>query len=289
MAKKKTEEDTQENTMRKDMQDELKDYVDKHLKIELIGYVDEKIKNEFLDELGKSHKRLIKEKNKKILSKNICIVLLLGIILFLIYQLYELQYFNRFFVKENNTKIIEKIEEPKEKTEEKKKIPSLEELKDKYSSLLDPYCLNSNSPYIKDYYDGNLTPEIKQSFIMNNLDFSKFEVEEDYYVIDEILFQEENNILFNEQEQFSTFDYNGNRIRYINKMKSYMTDTLIQKEECNIEKTIIDIKEQDNQVLITTQEGKWKEDQIVNVITEGTELSTITYVFEEQKLISIKK
>ncbi len=283
MAKKKVEEvQVPEEIMKKDIQAELTDYVDNHLKKELIGYVDEKIKQEFLDELGKSHKRVIKEKNKKILYKNISIILLLGIIVFLTYQLYELNYFNQFFVKEETKTIEERPKESKEIVqEEEEKLPSLEELKAKYESLLTPYCFNSQSNYLKDFYEGKLSSEIKHYFVMNHLDFNSFEQEEDYYVIAEETIQKEYQNLFKDEEQASSFEYNGTKIRYINKLDSYMTDTMIQKMKCDIIRNIIEIQEKGNQVLITTEETaiEWEENTV----------NTITYVFEDNKLVSLMR
>ena len=68
------------------------------IKEELNKYIDDKIKKEFTAELERSHKRLLREKNIKILTKNIIITFLLLIIVYLVYVLNDNDYFDKFFV-----------------------------------------------------------------------------------------------------------------------------------------------------------------------------------------------
>ena len=63
------------------------------IKEELEKYVDEKINKTFIDELDKSNRRLLREKSRKIIVKNIVILILLAIIGFLIYLLFSNNYF----------------------------------------------------------------------------------------------------------------------------------------------------------------------------------------------------
>ena len=60
-----------------------------------------------------------------------------------------------------------------------------------------------------------------------------------------------------------------------------MTDTMIQKMKCDIIRNIIEIQEKGNQVLITTEETaiEWEENTV----------NTITYVFEDNKLVSLMR
>ena len=142
MVKKKKEETKAIETKKKTKNILLEEVVDvETIRKELKDYVDERVNQTFIDELDKSNKKLIREKNKKILWKNVVIVLLLLIIGFLVYLLYTNNYFDKVFNKENpieekENKENKEKETPKDKKEEVKE-PSQEELKKTYAKLLD--------------------------------------------------------------------------------------------------------------------------------------------------------
>ena len=73
-----------------------KDLVDiSKVKEELTDYVNIQIQKNFTAELERANKRLIKEKNKKIMKKNIIILLLLILVGYLVYLLYDNRYFDK--------------------------------------------------------------------------------------------------------------------------------------------------------------------------------------------------
>ena len=117
------------------------------IKDELKEYVDLQIKKGFNEELEKANKRLIREKNKKIIFKNITIIILLALVCFLLFLLYKANYFNKYFTNDNvvSENVVEKTE--KEKVEEKEEV-TLQTLINQYSYLLDNIYIDENSIYI---------------------------------------------------------------------------------------------------------------------------------------------
>ncbi len=271
------------------------------IKEELKDYVDLQIKKGFNEELEKSNKRLIREKNKKILFKNIVIIILLALVCFLLFLLYKSKYFNKYFINENTTtnNVIEKTE-TNNKDDTKEEI-SLQTLINQYSYLLDNIYISENSEYISDYYNGKFTNEIKSYIALNNLNKEYMTTEEDYNIFSEDKFKEIYEKLFDNFENVS-FDYNGNKIRYLSMMKSYISNNLINNEGTNIKKEIIDIKVNDN-IVITTIEGLILDGKLYRVLDNAeienynnedlikyeNVLDKVIYTFKDGKLINIEK
>lgn len=281
------------------------------IKSELKEYVDEQINKTFIDELDKANRKLIREKNRKIIWKNIFIIILLLIIGFLLFVMYHYDFFDKFLNKEPNTEEKEKKEEniekedkPEEKKEEKeKKEPTLDELKKKYSSLLDNYYVTDSSIYLSDYYDGKLTIDMMKYMTINSFNFSSLEKEEDYNIIKESTFQTMFEKLFDEDYVSGTFNYDENKLRYVKPMESYMSENVLVREDNNIEREIKDIKVVNDKVQIMTVEGVVKDNKLYNILTNDEvieyngsslikyekELNTLIYTFKDNKLIGLSK
>ena len=298
MPKKKIEETNKE---------ELKEDINKNLKEELLEElnieIDNKIKIAVNNELDKTNKKIIKSKNRKLFFKNIIIIILLVLIVYLLYLLKTVHYFDKYFISDN---VVVEKETSKEETNEKKEEPvkenkpSLNELKEKYASLLNNIYLNESSKYINVFYEGNLTNEIKQYFVINSL--KELPIEEDYNIIDNNSFKKEYEKLFDDEYVPINFEYNDNLIRYISKLEAYLSDKLITKNNTSIVKEIIKITESDNEIKITTIEGLKREDKVFNILTKEevceekeilkneSKLNKITYIFnKDNKLIKIEK
>lgn len=308
MVRKKKEETKAIETKKKAKNILLEEVVDvETIRKELKDYVDERVNQTFIDELDKSNKKLIREKNKKILWKNVVIVLLLLIIGFLVYLLYTNNYFDKVFNKENpieekENKENKEKETPKDKKEEVKE-PSQEELKKTYAKLLDNYYVTDNSTYLVDFYDGKLTSDMMKYMTLNTFDFSTFTREEDYNIIKESTFKTMYEKLFNDDYMSSSFDYDDNKVRYVKQMDAYMTSTILVREESNIKREIKNIKVDAGEVIITTIEGIVKDGKLYNVITEKEieefkndslikyekDLNKLVYTFKDNKLISLSK
>ena len=271
------------------------------IKDELYDYTDEVVRRYYLQEIEKTNKIIIREKNKKILFRNFLITLLLLIIVYLLYLLTTVNYFSRFNIDNNTSETIE-TKPVKEETKESKSEPTLEELKERYEYLLNNILIDENSKYTKDYYDGNLTNELKNYLSLNNVDMSKIDEIDDYNMFSDIILKSAYEELFNDTYKSTTFNYNGNQVRYISKLNSYISTSLIKKTESNIKREIIAINIENNRILITTVEGLIKEDKLYNpkdnvevpnykkdsLLNYQDKLAKLIYTFENDKLINIK-
>ena len=255
-------------------------------KQELTDYIDKTVKKEINDELDKTYKKLIREKNKKIIFRNIVILILLAIIYFLFYLLYSNNYFKKYTQNKVEVKKVEKVNIEKKKEE---KENNLDDLKEKYSYLLDNIYINDKSEYLKVFYEGKLTDELKSYITLNTVNF---ETNDNIIIIDEDTFKESYEKIFNDYKNID-FIYNGNEVKYIEKIKSYMINNKIEKNTTRIKREIIDIKENDN-IEITTKEAIYKHDKVYNILTnkeiDEDNYTKITYIFnKDNKLIEIRK
>lgn len=271
------------------------------VKEELKDYVDISIKKSMKDELEKSSKRLIREKNKKILIRNIVILILIVIIGFLLFLMYKNKVFNRYLGCEVPTNVTTQKQTVNIIDKEEEKEASLEDLISEFSFLLNKVVIHENSSYINDYYSGNLSNELKNYLAFNNLDINTLGEEENYNLFDSSLLRNEYNKLFDTDYEPTSFNYLDERVRYLNKMDSYITDRLLDSSVSNIKREIIDVNAVDDTVIITCVEGVVKDSHLYNVLskkeveyTKGSladyekSLTKITYTFVKGKLNSIK-
>lgn len=277
------------------------------LKDELKDFITLEIRKEFNTEVEKTNKRLIKEKNKRLIFKNIIILFLIVLIGFLLYLMYNDGYFKRLFNK--NSEIIDtsniskdkenKNDVPDEKELEKEKKKTQEELKREYSYLLDDIYINENSIYLEDYYNGELSNELKNYLALNLIDFRSLIKEEDYNIIDDDTLKIKYNKLFNDEYISTNFNYNGNEIRYINRIGSYISDKILENSNSNIVKEITNINKDENEVIIETIEYLSKDNKIYNILTkeeiEGNisdnfdKLTNVKYTFSNLSLTKIER
>lgn len=270
----------------------------KELKKEINEYIDQEIKKGFISEIDKSNKRLIKEKNRKILTRDIIIVLLVAFSGYLLFILYDNNYFDKYLRKSSNSNI---TIETKEKKEEKNE-PTLDELKEKYGYLLDNVYINQDSDYINEYYDGNLTDELKNYLSLNQVNFDRLTTEDDYNMLDNRVLEDSYKNIFNTSYSAKTFKYNGNSVRFISKLDSYITSSILNKNDNNIKREIINIEIKNDNVEITTIEGIVNDNKVINPVSkeevgEGSnlldyqdKLAKLTYTFnKDKKLINLNK
>lgn len=266
------------------------------VKNELKDYVTLEIKKQYNEELDKVTRRLIKEKSKKIIFKNIFIILLILIIMFLLYLMYNDGYFNRIFNKNGET--VNPIDKPKENNsdnpKEEDKKPTLEDLKKEYAPLLANVYINEKSIYLNDYYEGKLYDEIKNYLALNLVDFRELNKEDDYNIISDDILRIKYNKIFNGEYKSVNFDYNGNTIRYINVINSYVTNTLLEEEKTNIRRDITNIIVDGEKVLIETDEYLFKDNKRYAIMTnkEITELNDgvmhMIYTFDKGNLVGLE-
>jgi len=269
------------------------------IKDELTDYINIQIKKSFNLELENANKRLIREKNKAIITKNIIILILICLIGFLLYLLYDNNYFDKYFSSDPEIIKVNENDLTENKNEETLKR---NELINEYGYLIDNIIINEESIYVNDYYSGNLTTELKNYLTLNMVNFNELFIENDYNIIDNSYFIEYYNKLFIDEYESNTFEYNGIEVRYIQKLESYITDNILVSRETNIKKEIIDVEVNEEEVIITSVEGIVKDDKLYNIISlkvidnykkdslanYESELNKVIYTFKDNKLISIK-
>ena len=298
-TKKETKSEPKKVTKKKKVE-EVQETVDvEEIKKELTIYIDKEIKRNFLNEIEKANKKVIREKNKKIFMKNIIILILIAVIGFLLYQLYNVNYFDKYFIHDNKTTNTE-LKETKS-NDSKEKDPTKEEVKNKYKYLLDNISINEKSKYLDNYYNGDLTNELKCYLTLNSMDFNKLSLDKNYSVIKEDDFINYYNKLFDNDYSSTDFDYNGKKITYIPTLSSYVITNKLNKDKSNIVRVITDVKVNGDEITIKTLEAVVKDNQVYDV-TSSTELGSytnnlnkysdklnkVTYTFKDNKLINLK-
>lgn len=249
----------------------------KEIKKELVEYAQNKLDSNIEELVKDVDKKVIKEKNKTILKKNFIILLLVIICGYLIYMMYSIGAFDKYFNHTNEVKTeVAVAEDIKEETEEEK----LQKQKEKYSYLLDNINIYNNSDYLEDYYNGNLTEELKLSLAFADVDKNKLVSEDTTIVL------KSEDLKTSYQDLFGTtpylnksFMYNGNRVNYI-KISDiyYMEQPILEGTNITREITKIDSK---NNIVITTIEASVIEGIVYNPKT-GEEIGTL----EDQETIS---
>ena len=244
--------------------DDYKDQIDKYIK--------ERAEKELASETVKIYKRQIHQKNISNLIKDIIIIALIAVIGFGIYYGYNHDWFNINQNKEENNNIINnnsnnnnennKKEENKESEDEG---PSLDELINKYGDLLDNINMYDNSIYLKDYYNGNLTDSLKLSLAYNLIKEDSVFLDESSLYFEEDVLEDAYSELFNGEMKLVAFNAHNVNYQYLKVKNIYFgvgTLTLGNK----VDKEIIDIKEEDNKIIITTIEGLIKNNKLYNVL-----------------------
>ena len=271
---------------------------------ELKRYVDDKIREELVEGIERTNKRVIREKNRTIAVKNFFIIILFCAIVFLLYLLNSVNYFDKYLKKTNvNTPTIQEQETTTTKPVEEVKVPTLDELKDKYSYLLGGIVIDETSLYLEDYYNGDITDSLKKYLALNVIDKEKITNETTYSIITDEALKASYASLFDDDYVGADFDFNGNTIRYIDKLESYISSLTIEHKISNIKREITDIVVNDNVISIATVEGVLLENKLYNVLTKEevkeykqdeltkyeNKLNKLTYTFKDGKLVSIIK
>lgn len=258
----------------------------------------QKIRKEFIEEIEKVEKKTIREKNRKIFFKDFLLLICLGVIIFLLYLMYQNHYFDSYFP----------INCPEESVVEKEEgtssiQPSFDELKKTYASYLDPYTISSDSFYVENLYQGQLTNELMNYYTLNSMDFSKLEKEDDYQLISQKEFMKACSSLFVDECSMKSFDYNGNKVRFFSKLDSFVTDSFLEKENSLVQREITDVQVKGDLVVISTLEGVSNEGKLSTIYPKGwtgeyhgesfltfrDHLNSLVYTFQNKKLKSIEK
>ena len=256
------------------------------IKKELKDYVTIEIKNNFNNEIEKANKRLLREKNKKIITRDIIIIILLAVIGYLVYLLYSNNFFDKYVKNNNNTnnntnssEVINNNEENTKKEEVHE--PTLEELTSKYGYLVNNIYVNEKSEYLDDYFNANLTTELKNYITLNSINSDDIASEEEISVITDEVFKKAYEKIFNDDYEHKSFIYNGNEIKFVTFMKSYISDKVIDSNSTKVDRMITDVEVKDDTVVISTVEA---------IMVDGTnKITNLKFTFKNDRLIKLEK
>ncbi|MBR3210011.1 MAG: hypothetical protein IKF82_07105 [Bacilli bacterium] len=265
MAKKddKEKEENKEKEVKQIKADDLLDINVSGVKEELTNYMMNVIDKEVNKAVEKSTKKLVRHKNIIIIRRDIYIVILLIICLFLGYCLLTKSDIDIDISSKRETLETTNSEVEKEESVSDEK----EELKEKYKHLTDDIFINEESPYLKDFYDGNLSDELKLYLAVNNINEDKIILEDDTLYIDEADLKEVYNLLFVDEFAPKSFKYGDLNFKYLSK-GLFLAEGKHSKEKTNIVKNIIDVKEDGDSLEITTVEGLIKDDKLYNIVSD---------------------
>jgi len=202
------------------------------------------LKKEIDSEIKKNSRRNIRGKRGKIFRRDIIIVVLLLVIAYLVYYMYNHNYVN-FSINTNMNNV--------ELTNDKKIVKS----KDDYSYLLDSVNVklpfeNNNSLYLylKDYNESNINDSIKLTIAYNYLNKDEFSADEIYDAYIK---------LFNTDKNFknTSFDYECKKFKYDDATNTYIlvNNECISTSSKEIIERIINTSVKNDKVIITTVVG----------------------------------
>ncbi len=259
MARKKIEEKETEKSTKKS--EEKLDLTE--IREDLTNYMKDVINKEVSKAVEKANKKLIRHKNSIIIKRDIFIIILIIICLFLGYNLYKSSNIN---IDITSKKVTEK-KVSKEIKEIEEEPNTLEELTKNYGYLVDNIKISENSSYLKLYYKGELSDELKLYLSLNNLDDDKIVSEEESVYIDENDLKDKYNDIFDGEFVPKSFKYNDLNFHYLSSKSLFFADGKFEKTKSDIVREIINIEEKDNQILITTVEGLLKDSKLYNILS----------------------
>ncbi len=308
-VKNDKEVNTNINDYKKEIDEYIKEKINKGINIneyksEIEKYARERVEKEAASDRVRFYKKQLRDKNIIVFILFILLLISLSGIVYGVYYLYNDGYFdkNKIENKEEIKKPENNINQVEEKKEEIEKENRFQELKDKYSYLLDNINIDVKCNYINDFYSGNLSIELKEYIAYKALNKESI-INDDtssYFDVDDL--GNSYSKLFNDKLVYKTFKYNGITYKYLDSKKMFISNEL-STDSTNIEKEITSINEEDGKIIISTVEGYFKDKKLYNVKTnkevseykDGDKMSqykkkltTVSYVFNNGYLESIK-
>lgn len=258
MAKKKEVEEKEEVAIKKEIDLEK-------VKEELTDYMKNKIDREVSLAVEKSTKKLVRHKNAIIIKRDIVIIILLIVSLFLGYNLYKSSNINIDITNNSSKTKTEVIETPVK--EEEEEVNTLKSLTEKYGYLVKNIEIDEDSSYLKLFYSGKLSDELKLYLSLNNLEADKVISEDSSVYIDQKDLKKAYTDIFDGEFVPKSFKYDELNFHYLASKELFFADGKFEKEDTDIVKEIINIEERDEKVLITTVEGLLDDGRLYNILS----------------------
>lgn len=265
MAKKKIEEEEVEEV--KKMEEDKFNL--NEIKEELTDHMKSKIDREVSLAVERATKKLIKHKNLIIIKRDITIIVLLIICLFLGYNLYNLSNINIDVTKKvrNTNNASENSTNKSEENKEEENKDDLKSLTEKYGYLVSGIYVSEESDYLGSYYKGELSDELKLYISLNNVSDDKIISEDDSVYLDEEDIKASYNSLFSDDVKMKSFKYGNLSFHYLSSKSLFIADGKFKKQDSGISKQIIDIVDDENKLKITTIEGLVKDNKLYNIVS----------------------
>lgn len=283
----------------------IKDY-----KNQIDKYAKERVEVESSSQTVKNLKKQLSSKKCASGIKTFIILCLLACIGYGIYYLYEDGYFDENKTKEcncpvNNCVPSDKDDTKKEDTsKDKKEENNLDTYKEKYSYLLENIIFDLNSNYTRDYYNGNLTNELKEYLSYKIIDKDNIISDDNstYFELSDL--ETAYNVLFNEKLNPSSFKYNNASFTYLESKEMFVSNNKPNEEKV-VTREIENIEINGKNIVITTVEGYVAPNgRLYNILTNKritsykandsllkykNKLNVIKYTFSDDHLVSINK
>lgn len=238
------------------------------IKEELLLYTKDRIDIEVQNSFKKIEKKIVNRKNSKILRRDILIIILIGITGFLTFELYNTGYFNKYLIKlENNTSIEMKNEVLENQNQESNNKVVKEDLISKHKDALNSFKISSDSIYIKDFYNGKLSNELKLYLSFSNLDKNAIQIDDGTLIISEDDLVSSYKKLFDDEYQAVSFNYNSLRFKYLKSQNIYLAYGELKSNKSNIKRIIKDVEENNDEIVITTIEAIVDNDKVINILS----------------------
>ena len=292
------------------LNDEAKKTVNiKDYKEQIDKYVKERVEIESASQSVKLLKKQLKSKKISSGIKSFIILCLLACIGYGAYYLYKDGYFDENKNEKcncpvNNCKNITPDKDVKPDDSKDKNEVKLSDLVKEYGYLLENIKFDANSNYTRNFYNGNLTDELKEYLAFKLIDEEAIESDEDssYFELENLSIAYSK--LFSEKLSPLSFKYNNAVYKYLSSKEMFVANTKANDVK-EVTKEIINIEVLDDKVIITTVEGYINQNnKLYNILSNkeigsyknGQELAkhknklnTIKYVFEDEYLVDLEK
>ena len=262
---------------------------------ELSEYIKNQINVEVEKAVRKADNKLLKHKSWIIFEKNIAILILLALICAGVYYLYRDKYFDKFFTKVEYVK--EKDNVPVANEEEKPVDYDKE-----YGHYLSYIILNEKSEYIKDYYEGNLTNELKLYLSLSLINESDIQIEDNTIIVPVDVIKKQYEDFFNEGFAPMSFKYNDITFKYLKTQNIFVAEGSKLNRTSNIKREITGAEVNGHNLKLIVTEAIVRDGIVYNVVSGkkigkqkdslkdyAKQLNTLVYEFEDAYLAKIER
>lgn len=234
--------------------------------LELDDCIKDKINIEVEKAVRREEKKLIRNKNSKIIKRDIIIVILIFFYLLLGYNLYNTNYFdkflNKYFNRNNETLIDNSVQSSEESINETKKEEDLK----KYDELVNNYKLYQNSDNFNDYFSEKMSDDVKMELVFNYLSKEEFEKKDSILTIDKDKIDSTGEQLFSSFNS-KPFTYFGSKVYLIQEDNLFLLSESKLDDVVPIKTEVIDSKVENSNLEIEAIIYYVKDNKVYNALT----------------------